>query len=287
MPRILIFNGAPEAAQKRLGAEGGRSNETLFITALNHQLTPSETVETFTLNVADGERLPQGLGLSDFDGVWISGSPLNVYHAEQPAVRLQLELARAIWDAGVPSFGSCWGQLMTAALGGTVHLNPKGREIGVARLICLTDVGRRHAMYRDKGSAFDALCTHEDEVATLPSCGTVLASNAVSRVQSAVMTEGHRSFWGVQYHPEHEFALIAAIITSRAERHIREGLARTRAEVTTIVDDYRSLDADPQRLDLAWKYGLGADVLDPVRRGLEFRNWLDAKVIPYARARGG
>ncbi len=288
MPRILIFNGAPDAAQKRIGAEGGRSNETIFMASVNQHLPNGQIIDYFTLNVADGERLPQGMAMPDFDGVWISGSPLNVYHSDQPAVRLQLELAREIWDAGIPAFGSCWGlQLMTAALGGTVHLNPRGREIGVARRICLTDAGRSHAMYRDKGVAFDALCSHEDEVSALPSCGVVLASNAVSRVQSAVMTEGRKSFWGVQYHPEHEFSLTAAIITSRAERHIREGLARNREDVTAVVEDFRVLDVDPTRSDLAWKYGLGADVLDPVKRTLEFRNWLDTKVTPYARARGG
>jgi hypothetical protein len=33
------------------------------------------------------------------------------------------------------------------------------------------------------------------------------------------------------------------------------------------------------RTDLAWKYALGPDVLDPVRRTLEFRNWLDTEVM--------
>jgi GMP synthase (glutamine-hydrolysing) len=286
MPRILIFNGAPDAAQKRLAGEGARSNEALIMSSLNRHMPKSRPLDYFTLNVADGEHLPQGMQLSDFDGVWISGSPLNVYHTDQPSVRAQLELARDIWEAGIPSFGSCWGlQLMTAALGGTVHLNPKGREIGIARQIKLTDTGSRHAMYREKGTCFDALCTHEDEVETLPSCGVLLASNAVSRVQAAAMTEGNKSFWGVQYHPEHELSLTAALITSRAERFIREGFARSREDVSRIVEDFRALDADPGRKDLAWAYGISADVLDVDQRTLEFRNWLFAKVMPFAEAR--
>ena len=168
---------------------------------------------------------------------------------------------------------------MTAALGGTVHLNPRGREIGIARMITLTDAGRSHAMYRDKPVAFDALCTHEDEVATLPACGTVLASNRVSRVQAAVFTDGRRSFWGVQYHPEFGFAQPAAIIAMRAERHIREGLARSREEVATIVEDYRTLAVDPSRHDLAWAYGVGPDILDPNLHTRELGNWLTAKVV--------
>ena len=59
------------------------------------------------------------MGLGDFDGVWISGSPHNVYALDQPSVREQIAFARAIWDAGIPAFGSCWGlQVMSAALGG-------------------------------------------------------------------------------------------------------------------------------------------------------------------------
>ncbi len=283
MPRILIFNGAPEAAQKRMAHEGGSSNEAMINTSLKRFEHANQPLDFFTLNVADGENLPQGLALTDFDGVWISGSPLNVYHLHELAVRRQIELARDIWELGIPAFGSCWGlQVMTAALGGTVHLNPRGREIGIARTITLSEIGRKHAMFRDKPQAFDALCTHEDEVATLPACGAVLASNSVSRVQAAVFTEGQRSFWGVQYHPEMEFAQIAAIITMSAERHIREGFARTREDVQRQVSDFSQLSVDPTRADLAWTYGVGNAILDPLVRTLEFRNWLDAKVIHRA-----
>jgi GMP synthase (glutamine-hydrolysing) len=283
MPRILIFNGAPDAAQKRIANEGGRSNEAMITNSLKRFEHANRPIDLFTLNVADGENLPQGMALTDFDGVWISGSPLNAYHMHEPAVRRQVELARDIWDLGIPSFGSCWGlQVMTAALGGKVHLNPRGREIGIARTIIVSDIGRKHAMFRDKPIAFDALCTHEDEVETLPTCGAVLASNSVSRVQAAVFNEGSRSFWGVQYHPEMEFAQIAAIMAMRAERHIREGLARTREDVQRQVEDFRQLSVDVSRKDLAWAYGVGQDILDPVVRTLEFRNWLDAKVIHRA-----
>lgn len=287
MPRILIFNGAPEASQRRVGTEGGASNEAIIRRALAVQAPSGVALDTFTLNVADGERLPQGLALADFDGVWISGSPLNVYRDSEPGVRVQLELARTIWEAGVPSFGSCWGlQLMTAALGGVVHLNPRGRELGIARNICLNEAGRAHALFRDKPTAFDAICSHEDEVDSLPACGRVLASNRISRVQAAVMIDGGKSFWGVQYHPEFEFGLLAALFALQPERHIREGLARSRDDVQQLVEDFRTLDIDPGRTDLAFRYGLGPDTLDPQQRGVEFRNWLEAKVLPYARARG-
>jgi GMP synthase (glutamine-hydrolysing) len=285
MPKILIFNGAPDAAQRRLAACGGPPNEALFTDAVGRYARADLPLEFVAINVADGERLPQGLALADFDGVTITGSPLNVYD-DQPAVRRQIELAREIFHQGIPTFGSCWGlQVMTAALGGVVHLNPRGREFGVARNIALNEAGREHAMYRGKAHAFDALCSHEDEVDALPECGRVLASNAVSRVQAAEMVDGEKCFWGVQYHPEHVFAYTAAILDARALRGLTDGIVGSEADAKAIADDFRALGADPGRKDLAWKYGVGADILDPALRTREFQNWVEAKVAPYAARR--
>ena len=283
MPRLLIVNCTHDSLLQSLAALGSRPYDTQFIDSVSRHLPAGQSLETFTLNVGDGEGLPQGVQLGDFDGAWLSGSPLNVYRPEQPTVREQLDLARAIWHAGVPAFGSCWGlQLMTAALGGTVHLNPDGREIGVARRISPTEAGRHHALYEGKQAAFDALCSHEDEVETLPAGAELLASNVVSRVQAMAIEEGGKSFWGVQYHPEFDFASVAAIIAIRIERHLDEGLALTPGEVDTIVADFRALAQDPARKDLIWKYGLHADVLDPQVRTAEFGNWLRTKVLPGA-----
>jgi GMP synthase (glutamine-hydrolysing) len=286
MPRLLIVNCTRDSLLQNLVALGSRPYDTQFIDSVSRHLPAGVTLETFTLNIGDGEGLPQGVQLGDFDGAWISGSPLNVYRPEQPTVRDQLDLARAVWQAGVPAFGSCWGlQLMTAALGGTVHLNPDGREIGVARRIAPTEAGRRHALFDGKTDPFDALCSHEDEVETLPPGAELLASNAVSRVQAMAIRDGGKSFWGVQYHPEFDFGSVAAIIALRAQRHLDEGLARSEDEIDTIVSDFRSLAQEEARKDLAWKYGLHADVLDPQVRTAEFGIWLRAEVLPHAAGR--
>lgn len=286
MARILIFNGTPQAAEDRLIAFGARSYEAQIKDTLNPHVPSGRRVDYHVLRVADGERLPHGMTLADFDGVWISGSPLNVYRLDQPSVREQLELVRDIWSAGIPGFGSCWGlQLMVAALGGTVRLNPRGREVGIARRIQLTDAGRAHAMYTDKGAIFDALCTHEDEVAALPACGVVLASNAVSKVQAAEMRDGAHCFWGVQYHPEFDFETIAAIIAMRVERHIHEGLARDEADTARIVADFGDMARIPVRMDLAWKYGLSDDITVRAVRTREFGNWLVDGVFAFAARR--
>ncbi len=286
MPRILVFNATPSEGEAKIVDAGSKSYDRLIKESLDQHVADGPPLEFFTLRVADGERFPQGMSVGDFDGVWISGSPFNAYRLEQPSVQDQIALTREIWDKGVPAFGSCWGlQVMTAALGGRVRLNPHGREIGVARNIFLTEAGRQHAMFKDKAPAFDAVCVHEDEIAELPACGTVLASNAMSRVQAAMMREDNRCFWGVQYHPEFELATAAAIMAIRPARHISEGLVRSDDDLAAVVADYRALSAEPARKDLAWKHGVGADVLDPIRRTLEFRNWLRTEVIPFAAKR--
>jgi GMP synthase (glutamine-hydrolysing) len=286
MLRLLVVNCTPDALLQKLAAEGSRTPDTLFLESVSRDLAAGQAMDALTINIGDREGLPQGVQLGDFDGAWFSGSPFNAYRLEQPTVPDQIDFARSVWQAEVPAFGSCWGlQLMTAALGGTVHLNPNGREIGVARRIAPTESGRRHALFDGKSQPFDALCSHEDEVKALPSGAELLASNAVSRVQAMAVRDGQRSFWGVQYHPEFDFNAVAAIIALRAQRHLDEGLARTTAEVDTIVTDFRDLGNGTERKDLAWKYGLHDDVLDPKVRTAEFGNWLRAEVMPHAAAR--
>ena len=224
MARILIFDGAPGRAQQAIAAHGGLTNTQMFERALSrHQ----QGLEFFSLNVADGERLPQGMAIGDFDGVVITGSPLSVYKPV-PAVTRQIDLAREVFASGVPSYGSCWGlQLMTAALGGVVRENPQGGEIGIARNITLNDGGHAHPLFAGKSRAFDALCWHRDEVETLPQGATALASNGVSDIQAIEIAGAGSSFLGVQYHPEHTFATTAAIMEARLDRLVEEGFERS------------------------------------------------------------
>ncbi len=278
--RILIFDGAPGRAQQAIAAHGGLTNTQMFERALSrHQ----QGLEFFSLNVADGERLPQGVAIGDFDGVVITGSPLSVYKPV-PAVTRQIDLAREVFASGVPSYGSCWGlQLMTAALGGVVRESPQGGEIGIARNITLNDGGYAHPLFAGKSRAFDALCWHRDEVETLPQGATALASNGVSDIQAVEIVGAGSSFLGVQYHPEHTFATTAAIMEARLDRLVEEGFERSLLE--GVIADLRALEVDPGRRDVAWRLGLDKQVVDPVLRTAEFGNWLRAKVLPHRAER--
>jgi GMP synthase (glutamine-hydrolysing) len=87
--------------------------------------------------------LPVGASLNSYEGYIWTGSDLTIYHHDDARVTRQIELAQAIYQAGVPSYGSCWAAQMAAvAAGGEVKKNPKGREWGLARDIQRTAAGR-------------------------------------------------------------------------------------------------------------------------------------------------
>ncbi len=277
MARIMIFDGAPAQSQRVIASHGGPSNTEMFERALSLH---APGAEYFSLNVADGERLPQGAALADFDGIVITGSPLSVYKT-RPEVTRQIELARDAFECGVPMYGSCWGlQLMTAALGGVVRLNPEGREIGIARNIAPNAEGSGHFLFTGRPRSFDALCSHQDDVATLPADAIALASNNVSDVQAMEIHRGAGHFVGVQYHPEHTFATTAAIIEARQERMVGEGFAQSVESLRLVIADLRTLETDPGRRDVAWRLGIDRQVLDPRQRSAELGNWLRARVFP-------
>ncbi len=207
-----------------------------------------------------------------FDGIIWSGSNLTI-HRPNPLIEAQIDLARAVFDSGVPQFGVCYGiQLATVAAGGSVVANPNGPEIGWARDVTLTDAGRGHPMYRGKVDRFDALCWHNDTVWELPENAELLAGNAHSHVQAAILRRGRGEFWAVQYHLEFDGREVASLVSGNAPALIAAG-ALTEASATAIVGDMNQLaviakdpSAAPEEL---------RPVVDPLVRTAELGNWLD------------
>ncbi len=278
MPNILIAEGTPAVWQAERAGFGIPSNFSLIAAAVRlHQ----PGIRCTPLNIADGDPLPFGTGLADFDGVMLPGSPLHIYDPT-PAVTRQIDFARAAFAAGLPVWGSCWGlQLATVALGGSVRRNPRGRELPIARAITISDAGRAHPLLASRPPVFDALCSHLDEIETLPPNAQVLAANDVSAIQAiAAQTPRQGSFLGTQYHPEHTLAVSAALIEIRASELVEEGFGTDTSEIVAIAADYRALAADPTRRDLTWRYGIASEIMDPMRRTTEIGNWLRTVVLP-------
>ena len=282
-PRLLVCEGNTADLRAQQVAAGGTIMSDGYADLLR-ELLPGAIVD-ICYPADPGTNLPIG-GLEGYDGVAITGSALNVYDGG-PEIAGQIELAREVLKAKTPLFGSCWGlQVVTVAAGGTVRANPKGRELGIARRIALTPAGREHPMYRGKGSVFDAVTVHLDEVEILAPGTTVLAANAQSGVQAAEIAVDGAVAWGTQYHPEFSLGDMAAIVRRYGSRLMREGFFADAAARDNYVADLETLDRDPDNKPLAWRYGMDATVLDRRVRSTEIANWIAHQVLPGRTKRG-
>lgn len=275
MPRILVIDGNEAATRARHVSVGGTDSGDGYAATLKRL---QKDLQCDIVRPADEEpKLPEGVALKDYDGAVITGSALNIYSREA-AVERQVELAKAVFAAGVPCFGSCWGlQVGVTAAGGSVVRNPRGREFGFARRIMLTAHGRDHAMFQGKPEVFEGCTVHVDTVESLPSGATPLAHNDFG-LQAAEIKHKHGTFWGVQYHPEYSVAEIAAMARRYADVLVRDGLVKDRAELDSLAGDLDELHERPDDLRLTWRYGVGATVTDPALRLAELRNWLERQV---------
>jgi GMP synthase (glutamine-hydrolysing) len=274
--RILVIDGNVAEIRARqvaaLGYDSGRGYARVL-----HRLDGALQVDIVC--AADGAALPPGAALEDYAGVTMTGSALNIYNGGV-AVTRQIDLVKAVFAAGVPFFGSCWGlQVAVTAAGGEVRANPRGREFGFARRVCLSDAGRGHPLFAGKPIVFEAPTVHRDEIASLPAGAATLAVNDFG-VQAASFNVGRGTFWGVQYHPEYDYVDIAAAAERYGETLVKEGMFRDAPALSAFAADLRALQAAPVDATLLWKYGLGAAMSNEALRLLEIRNWLNVKVLP-------
>ena len=283
-PRLLVIEGnSPQTTAEHVAAGGTPASKGY--SDLLRELLPGVSVDI----CYPGELsalLPEGSSLEGYDGIAITGSSLHIYNGG-PEVTRQIELVRAALKTGTPLFGSCWGlQVITAAAGGSVRKNPKGRELGFGRRIRLTEAGRKHPMYAGKLDVFNAPTVHLDEVESLAPGTTVLATNEVSDVQSAEIRTNGSTAWAVQYHPEYPLREIAAIVRRIGPRLIDEGFFADKADIKIFAQDLDTLDRDPGCKRLAWRHGISKNVLDKKLRVGEIANWIEFQVLPTRVKRG-
>ena len=281
--RVLVVDGNTAAIRARQTAAVGYDSGIGYVNALK-RLEPALRCDI--VRPADGEaKFPPGVGLADYDGVTVTGSALNIYNGG-PEITRQVDLARAVFAAGVPFFGSCWGlQVAVTAAGGAVRANPRGREFGFGRRITLTDAGRAHRVFAGKPAVFEAPTIHLDSIATLPAGAVELAHNDMG-LQAAAFSHGRGTFWGVQYHPEYDYLDIAAAAERYGAKLVTEGMFADEAALASFAADLRRLQAKPDDPPLLWRHGLGPALSDPSLRLAEIKNWLDAQVLPHASRSG-
>ena len=281
-PRVLVIEGNVASLRARQREMLGYDTGEGYARTLQ-RLEPGLTADI--VRPADAAvEFPAGVALGDYDGVAITGSALNLYDGG-PAIERQVELARAVFAAGVPMFGSCWGlQVAVTAAGGRVHRNPKGREFGFGRRIQLTEAGRAHPLFAGKPAVFEAPTVHLDAIETLPDGAAPLAVNDMS-LQAAAFTSRRGTFWGVQYHPEYSPGDIAAVAERYGRRLVDDGMFPDEAALRVFAAELRELERNPADRALAWRHGVGPGITDAPTRLRELRNWLDHQVIPRASVR--
>jgi GMP synthase (glutamine-hydrolysing) len=283
-PRLLVIEGnSPQTTAEHVAAGGLPASKGY--SDLLRELFPGAAVD-ICYPGDPAAVLPEGEALEGYDGITITGSSLHIYDGG-PSVHRQIELVRMALSTGTPLFGSCWGlQVITAAAGGVVRKNPKGREIGFGRGIRLTEAGRKHPMYVGKLDVFNAPTVHLDEVETVPPGATVLATNAMSAVQSVEIRTNGSVAWAVQYHPEYPLRELAAIVRRIGTRLIGEGFFENEKGVLRFARDLDALDRDPDCKQLSWLHGISQNVLNKQVRVSELANWLEYQVLPTRVKRG-
>jgi GMP synthase (glutamine-hydrolysing) len=175
-------------------------------------------------------------------GIILSGGPESVTEGDTPRA------PDAVWSAGKPVLGICYGmQTMAAQLGGGVE-SGRVREFGYAE-VRAQGHGRLLADIQDRNNAqghglLDVWMSHGDKVTALPPGFSVMASNEATPI--AGMMDEARRFYAVQFHPEVTHTRQGRAILERFVRDIcgckgdwtmpgfvGEAVARIRAEVGT------------------------------------------------------
>ncbi len=121
----------------------------------------------------------------------LSGGPSSVYEEGAPGID------RALFEAGVPVLGMCYGfQLMAQALGGQVD-NTGAREYGRTRL-SVRKPGS--TLFEGTPAEQQVWMSHGDACSAAPEGFTVTAATAT--VPVAAFEDDARRLYGVQHHPE-------------------------------------------------------------------------------------
>ncbi len=180
-----------------MATDSSHANETILIVDFGGQLTQliarrvretgvySEIVPFFAAEAAISDFKPKAIILS--------GGPNSVTEASSPRA------PSAVFEAGVPVLGICYGQqTMVAQLGGAVEPS-NDREYGDAR-IRIVEPGVLFDGVGEAGAMEAVWMSHGDRVMSLPPGFRTLAVS--QHAPFAAIADDARRFYGVQFHPE-------------------------------------------------------------------------------------
>ena len=145
-----------------------------------------------------GDKLPTDL--TGHQSMVVLGGSMDAYSdVQQPWLSEVKALVRSAVENSTPTLGICLGmQLITVALGGEVHRNPYGQQIGVLPVGWLA-TAEDDPLFSSLTRLQVAVQWNDDVVRDLPGGAVVLAETPRGEVQAAVFAP---QMWGVQWHPE-------------------------------------------------------------------------------------
>ncbi|KAL7680719.1 putative glutamine amidotransferase [Plasmopara halstedii] len=281
--KFLVIDGYSPEGRADLEAGGASTAGKLYVDLLKKSAPYGIEVTSDVVYPADSDfRKPE---LSKYHAVAWTGCSLTIYNVSDSRVTKQINFAREVFENGIPQYGSCWAaQIAVVAAGGHCGMNPRGREMGIARKIELSPEGRAHPMFEGKPSVFDAFTSHNDEVTHMPPGGLTLCGNDFTAVQAVAVRYKKGDFWAVQYHPEYDLHELARLTYCRRAKLVELGFFADMESADRYVDDLEILHIDPSRYDIAWRLGLDADVMDENIRHCETRNFIKYLALPYKLA---
>ncbi len=190
-------------------------------------------IEWQAVELDQGEPIPD---LSDYDGLWVMGGPMDVWEEEQyPWLKAEKAAIReAVVDRQMPFLGICLGhQLLADALGGRV--GPAAvSEVGISE-VEKTAAGKKSPFLLGLPATMRCFQWHAAEVQQPPRGACVVATNAACAIQAlsfgakALSTQYHTEISGVTVS---EWASIPAYRAALEKTLGPQGLARLEAETT-------------------------------------------------------
>lgn len=188
---------APEAPASGASASGAPVRDRVLILDFGSQFTQliARRVRESGVycEILPADAAPERLAAADARAFILSGGPASVTRTESPRV------PDAVFEAGVPVLGICYGQqAMCAQLGGEVSISDH-QEFGLAHAEVADDCELFHGVWQP-GAREQVWMSHGDRVTRLPPGFRPVASSPGAPY--AAIADDARRFYGVQFHPE-------------------------------------------------------------------------------------
>ena len=191
-----------------------------------------------------GDRLPEGVaGLAAYDGLLVLGGPMGAEDDDRHDwLGPVKELLRAARAADLPTLGICLGhQLIGAALGGRVVVNPLGQQLGLVAIGWTGDAAG-DPLLGAVATPRRGVQWNNDVVSELPDGAVLLAATSGGEVQAVRYGP---AMWGVQLHPEVDDVVLRPWAEEDRGSHETQGI-----DTDALLDAVRDARVE---LDGAWR----------------------------------